>query len=104
MDASTSGALGELPPYSVRCIDVDPVAEADGHYHVVAIETSDPDGGVTRWSLIQVISAVRDGERFKLDAGDGVQAVELEPAVCPRCSMATLTPAGPSDAGVEPCS
>jgi len=105
MDTPSSGASEQLPPYSVRCIDLDPVAEADGHHHVTAIETWDPDGGEARWSLVQVIEAVRDGEQFMVTEGDGGQAVELAPSVCPRCSMATLSleAEGP-DVSLKPCS
>jgi hypothetical protein len=46
---------------------------SEGHLHVTAVETSDPDGGTTRWSLVQVI-----------------EAAELTPTVCARCSVATL--------------
>lgn len=105
MTSTRVNALGELPPYSVRCIHVDPAAEADGHQHVTAIETTDPDGGETRWSLVQVIEAVRNGERFVSEATPGGQGIELGPLVCPRCSVATLSAAsGGSEVSLERCS
>jgi hypothetical protein len=105
MDGLRAHTRGQVPPYSIRCIDLDPAARADGHLHVVAIETSDPDGGETRWSLVQVIEAVRDGERFILPQGDGGQPAELGPTVCPRCAMATLSFDVPDiDVSVMPCS
>lgn len=73
----------------------DTAAEADGHDHVTGIETWDPDGGRTRWTLVQVIAAVRDGEAFQLGTGDDAKAMLLEPAVCPRCAVATLVVAPP---------
>lgn len=88
-----------VPPYSVDCVEVDASAEALGHHHVTAIGTTDPDGGQTRWTLVDVIAAVRDGERF-IVAGDGGQAAELGPTVCPRCHMSTLTIEGRD--GLEP--
>ena len=63
---------------------------AEGHLHVTAVETSDPDGGVTHWSLVQVIEAMRGGERFVLRERTAADAVELHPTVCPRCQVATL--------------
>jgi hypothetical protein len=78
-----------LPPYVVLCLE--PAASgADGHTHVSYVETRDPDGGQTRWSTVQVIAAVRDGERFVVaDDGRGGQTV-LEPAICSHCSTVTL--------------
>lgn len=90
MSAEPSTTPDKVPPYALRCVQADPAALADGHLHVTSIETSDPDGGTTRWSLVQVIEAVRDGERFILREGDDGQAAELGPTVCPRCSVATL--------------
>lgn len=85
-----SGSAGEVPPYVVACIDADPGLSIDGHHHVTAVETRDPDGGHTRWTLVQVILSIRDGAGFSVV--DGEKAVgRLEPTVCTRCPMATLT-------------
>jgi hypothetical protein len=91
---------GRIPPYSVRCVSVDAASEADGHFHVVGIETLDPDGGETHWSLVQVIAAYRDGGRFTAGTGQGGGTVELAPSVCPRCRLATLSPEPPTE-GLE---
>jgi len=78
-----------LPPYRVRCVQQD-ASGTDGHPHVSFIETRDPDGGQTRWTTVQVIAAVRDGERFVVaDDGRGGETL-LEPAVCSRCPTVTL--------------
>lgn len=78
-----------VPPYVVGCVHADARLMAEGHLHVTAVETIDPDGGTTRWSLVQVIEAVRAGERFTLREGAGEPA-EITPTVCPRCSVATV--------------
>jgi hypothetical protein len=84
-----SGTLeGQLPPYSVLRVHLDEARAADGHRHVDYVETVDPDGGETRWTSVEVIAAIRDGERFVLDEGEGHE--RLEPTLCPRCPMATL--------------
>jgi hypothetical protein len=90
MTARVSPSSDGVPPYAVRCVHADPRAMAEGHLHVTAVETSDPDGGVTQWSLVQVIEAVRAGDRFVLRDGTAADAVELGPTVCPRCQVATL--------------
>ena len=90
MSSPTARGVGELPAYKVVCLQTDTAAEADGHDHVTAIETWDPDGGRTHWTLVQVIAAVRDGEVFQARTGRDGQAAVLEPAVCPRCAVATL--------------
>ena len=89
MTANVSSEDHGVPPYTVHCVRADPGPMSEGHLHVTAVETSDPDGGTTRWSLVQVIEAVREGERFMLREGAGEPA-ELTPTVCARCSVATL--------------
>lgn len=89
----------DAPPYEVTCLEEDGDA-GTGHEHIVAIETRDPDGGQTRWSTVQVIAAVREGERFLV--GEGAAATSLEPAVCSACATATLK-FPPGDAGIAPC-
>ena len=81
---------GTVPPYEVACVELDSRLEAAGHRHVTHIETRDPDGGRTRWSREQVLSAIRDGERFVLvNAGNGTTTL-MEPRLCPRCPFFTL--------------
>lgn len=101
MDVPSSLNSDVLPPYSVRCLDLDPTGEADGHRHVQAIETWDPDGALTRWTLVQAIEAVRDGERFVMGGGADGQLVELAPTICPQCAVATL--AATSEVQPRPC-
>jgi hypothetical protein len=62
----------------------------DGHSHVSAVRTQDPDGGETRWTAGEFVSALRSGERFVAVAADR-QMVALEPAVCPQCRHVTIT-------------
>jgi hypothetical protein len=70
-------------------------AAGEGHVHVVAVETRDPDGGQTRWPTVEVIAAVRDGARFVMGGRDRAHA-SLQPAICPGCATVTLvvTPGG----------
>lgn len=79
-----------VPPYEVACLEFDSALEAAGHRHVTFIETSDPDGGRTRWSCVQVIAAIRDGERFVVIESGRDHVTLLEPVVCPICPFATL--------------
>ena len=102
MSAPTALEIGDLPAYRVVCLEIDIAAEADGHDHVTAINTWDPDGGRTRWTLVQVIAAVRDGEAFHAGKGGDGQAAVVEPAVCPRCPVATLL-ANPPEARPPVC-
>jgi len=80
---------GEAPPYVVVGLDQDPAATA-GHDHVTAIETRDPDGGSTTWRTIDVIDAIRGGERFVMEEGGQAGEFVLEPAICPQCPRATV--------------
>jgi hypothetical protein len=79
-------SLTDVPPYDVMCIERENSA-GKGHDHVIAVETRDPDGGQTRWATVEVIAAVREGERFTV--GDEPTA-SLEPAICPACANVTL--------------
>ena len=78
-----------LPPYLV----VELVRASDalpGHDHVVAVATRDPDGGETRWTTVEAIAAIRDGERF-VAAEDGLGGETIvEPSICPACPTVTL--------------
>ena len=80
----------DVPPYEVACLQLDAKREATGHQHVTFIETRDPDGGRTRWSCVDVIAAIRAGERFVV-AEDGQGKVSLlEPGLCTQCPFVTL--------------
>ena len=91
-----------VPPYRVLCMQLDAATSADGHTHVLHVETRDPDGGQTRWRPVDVIAAVRDGERFLVAEDDRGTETLLEPAVCPRCPAVTLA-VGPSQRPPTPC-
>jgi hypothetical protein len=86
-------SVTDVPPYEVVCLERDASA-GDDHDHVRVIETRDPDGGRTRWATVEVIAAVREGERFTVGEGG---AGSLEPGICPACASVTLVAAG----GVE---
>lgn len=85
---------GGGPPYEVIGLEVDEEAQARGHDHVRFVDALDPDGGQTRWTAIDVIAAIRAGERFVMARAG--EASGLEPSVCPRCPVITLRiePAG----------
>lgn len=87
---------GGGPPYEVIGLVVDESARAGGHDHVRFVDTLDPDGTQTRWTAIDVIAAIRAGERFVLAPGESTSTSVLEPSVCPVCPVVTLRiePAG----------
>jgi hypothetical protein len=80
--------MDEVPPYEV--LDVLYAALSDGHEHVEHVVTRDPDGGETRWAWVEVVGAVRAGERFVITGGNAQTETVLEPSVCPVCPAATL--------------
>jgi hypothetical protein len=82
-------STGEAPPYVVVRFYQDPEA-APGHDHVTAVETRDPDGGTTRWRSIDVIAAIRGGERFVVEEDGDDRGSILEPALCLVCPRATV--------------
>ena len=85
----STGTTGEVPPYEVRCVEL-AAAGADGHEHVIAVGTNDPDGGETRWRLADVLAALQDGERFITPASSYDGTAELKAAPCPLCSEASV--------------
>ena len=93
--------LGTAPPYEVTCLEEDQAVE-ESHRHVVAVETRDPDGGQTRWSTLEVITALRGGELFVVSDGKADRAAALEPSICPACATATIS-VSPGGAEIAPC-
>ena len=82
------GPVDEVPPYEV--VNVGYTAVSDGHEHVEYVETQDPDGGETRWAWLEVVGAIRAGERFVVIGENRQAETVLEPSVCPACPAATL--------------
>jgi hypothetical protein len=77
------------PPYVVIRFHQEPDVSR-GHDHVAELETRDPDGGTTRWRVIEVIDAIRGGELFVVEGdGSGPDSV-IEPAVCRACRRVTV--------------
>lgn len=85
-----TGTRDSLPWYVVLSIEKDRGLEASGHSHVLGLATRDPDGGETHWTLVQVIAAIRDGERFVVGDIPNDPSAAIEPTICPRCPKATL--------------
>lgn len=85
-----------LPWYVVLSIEKDYAVEPSGHSHVLGLATRDPDGGETHWTLVQVISAIRDGERFVVGEDPNDRGAAIEPTVCPQCPKATLVVGTPT--------
>ena len=90
MVEAMAGMHDSVPWYVVLSIEKDHSVEGSGHSHVLGLATRDPDGGETHWTLVQVISAIRDGERFVVGEGPDEPGAEIDPTVCPRCPKATL--------------
>ena len=77
------------PPYVVSRIGVAPAESQPDHDHVKYVETQDPDGGATRWSVEQLSAAIRSGERFATIVKTGRESyVTIDP--CPKCRLMTL--------------
>lgn len=85
-----AGMRDSVPWYVVLSIEKDRAVEPSGHSHVLGLATRDPEGGERHWTLVQVIAAIRDGERFVVGEDPDDQGTSIEPTVCPRCPMATL--------------
>jgi hypothetical protein len=79
-----------MPPHEVACVELDARLELSSHRHVTFVQTRDPDGGLTRWSRMQVIAAIRNGERFAVAGESHGHLALLEPGLCPSCPFFTL--------------
>ena len=80
--------VSAVPPYAVVRVQYEDLA--DDHEHVDYVETQDPDGGTTRWTAVQLIDAIRSGERFVLTIDGDAIGTTLEPAICPVCPFVAL--------------
>jgi len=54
-------------------------------------------------ACLEVIAAIRDGERFVVAEDGHGKLTLLEPGLCPQCPFATLL-VDPPEAGPVPCS
>lgn len=79
---------GGLPHYAVVLVQYEDLTE--GHEHVAFVDTLDPDGGQTRWSAVELINAIRAGERFVVMIGGAPSGATLQPSICPVCPLITL--------------
>lgn len=78
-----------LPHYAVVLVQYEDLSE--GHEHVAYVDTLDPDGGASRWSAGDLITAIRAGERFVVTIGGMPTGAHLEPSICPVCPLVTLS-------------
>jgi hypothetical protein len=88
VDQPTYGAASFSRPgqrHEVVCLGIDDPAARASHPHVIRIDTLEDGGRRRRWSVIDVIVAVRRGERFFMGSG-----IDVRPIVCRRCPMVTL--------------
>ena len=93
--------LSDAPPYVVTCLERDDAAGV-GHDHVTAVETSDPDGGRTRWATVEVIKALLEGHSFVADEAGNHVDPGLAPSTCGRCGAVTLS-VSPGGTEIAPC-
>jgi hypothetical protein len=87
MVASSPAQHGETR--RVVRVEFDARLRTDGHEHVRLVETEEASGA-RRWTGVDVIAAIRYGDRFVLTPEAGASGAVLEPTICPRCPMATL--------------
>lgn len=91
---------GESATHRVVCVEQVEGHRGEYHLHVAALETREGDGTGRRWGLVDIVTAMRHGDRFLAgtEARDGPQ---FEPMVCPSCGVVTL--AIPHGAVVPDC-
>lgn len=89
MNPLTAETDSRAEPHRVWCVELDDAAEPTAHRHLVALEASGADGVRYRWTIVEVIAAIREGELFIVGEGEGEQAAVLEPSVCAVCRRAT---------------
>ncbi len=90
--------VDQWPPYEVICAQFDDLGTAQGHRHLRSVDTRDQDGGLTRWNVPDLTTALRDKERFVVSGSDATLAVGL----CPACPFMTLK-FDPPEAFVPAC-
>ena len=87
MEQSLSQGDAELG-HAVVLVQYDDLT--DGHEHVSYVDTLDRDGAQRRWSAVDVINALRAGERFVVTIGGLATGATLQPSICPVCPLVTL--------------
>jgi hypothetical protein len=76
-------------PHEVLCVEIREGTGERGHAHVAAVVARSAAGTeARRWSVVQLVEAIRAGERFGV--GESGRVASLRPAVCGRCPMLTV--------------
>lgn len=93
---SMEARIADQPAHQAVCVEIREASGDRGHTHVSALFARTVGGSEPkRWSVVQLVDAVRAGERFEVGEAGGVSS--LRPAVCGRCPMLTVA-SDPPDA------
>lgn len=95
MDAEPRGGLadpeGDGGGHWVVCAERVAAPRGPQHTHVAAVGTAtQPDGPTRRWTMVELVNAMRLGERFYTGSRSSGRRAAIEPQVCPECGVVTV--------------
>ena len=86
---SMEARIADQPPHQAVCVEIRERSGDRDHTHVTAVLVRPAAGAeARRWSVVQLVDAIRAGERFEVGEASGVAG--LRPAVCGCCPMLTI--------------
>jgi len=74
--------------YRIVCTTQVPASKPPAHQHIVEVGTgTDPAKANKRWSLAEVIAAMRRSDTFYTQGVNSGKVAEVDPYTCPYCSV-----------------
>lgn len=72
--------------YRIVCTVQEPASAPPSHQHIVAVGTGDdPNKAENRWSLDEVLAAMKKGDTFYTKGINSGKTAEVEKYECSRC-------------------
>lgn len=82
--------------YRITCTEQEPVAAPVSHQHIVRVGTGSDDGWSRKWTVNEVLTAMREGDQFYTQGKTSGKVAQVEPYTCTRCQRTYIRSAADS--------
>lgn len=71
--------------YRITCTEQEPVTAPVSHQHIVRVGTGSDAGWSRKWTVNEVLTAMRQGDQFYTQGKTSGKVAQVEPYTCARC-------------------